>query len=456
MKITQDEVVDRQTVLHIELEEEDLATYLDRGYRRVIQHTMIPGFRKGKAPRAVVERYLGRARLLNETLDYMVPDVTQRAIAEQSLETAGMPDIELLELEPVTLKATVALVPQVDLGAYQDIRVEENPIEVTEEDVLERLQDMQRSTAPWEPVDRPVKIGDMLNLRVVGTVEGRNILDEDNAVYIVEEEGALPFRGFCRHLEGAVVGVPRDFDLVISDDHHDTQLAGKEAHFTATVSEIKERKLPDLDDEFAKSVDDGFESLAALREAVERELKDKARDTQLAQFQQATMDELLKVATVEVPPLLVEHEVQNMVARRDQFVDRLNISRDDYVRLTGKMEEQSLEEMRERAVEAIHRTYALVTLAEREGLDVSDEEVAERAQAIEEAATEEAKRPISRKVDSEDMKRSIRETLIIEKALDRLAAIARAEVQEPSRQEQESYSETQNPENGGDAGDNQT
>ena len=112
LKITQEEVVDQQTVLHIELEEEDLGSYLDRGYRRVVQRTMIPGFRKGKAPRSIVEQYVGRESLLNESLDFLVPDVTDRAIAEQALETAGTPAVELTEMEPVTLKAPLHWLPK--------------------------------------------------------------------------------------------------------------------------------------------------------------------------------------------------------------------------------------------------------------------------------------------------------------------------------------------------------
>ena len=456
MEITQDEVVDRQTVLHIELEEEDLVPYLDQGYRRVVQHAMIPGFRKGKAPRAVVERYLGRPSLLNEVIDFMVPEVAQRAIAAQDLETAGTPDVELLALEPVTLVATVALAPDVDLGAYKDIRVVEVPFEVTEEDVQEGLHKLQKDAAPWEPVERPVKLGDMLTLSAVGTIEGRSILEETDAVYVAEEGSAIPFLGFSGHLEGAVVGVPTNFDLVISDEYPDAELVGKEAHFEVTVSEIKERNLPPLDDEFAKSLDDGDESLAALRESVERDLKDEARNAQQTQYREAALDELLKVATVELPPMLVDHEVEHMVSKRDRFVDRLSIRMDDYLRFTGKTEEQIQKEMREHAIERFSRSYALATLAEHEGLEVSDEEIDEKVQEIAASDTKEGEDLKSQGLDSEEVMGSIREMLLMERALDRLTDIAGADPQEPSGQGESSHEEKQDPEDGGDKGDIQT
>jgi len=149
VKITAEEAVDRQTVLQIELEDEDLDPYLDRGYRKVVQRTIIPGFRKGKAPRRIVETYIGRESLLNEVMDDMLPEVTVRAIEEQALDAAGLPRIELIGLEPFTFKATIPLVPEIDLGAYRDIRIEQEPAEVTQEDIDNRLDQVRQSQATW-------------------------------------------------------------------------------------------------------------------------------------------------------------------------------------------------------------------------------------------------------------------------------------------------------------------
>ncbi|MCH7786051.1 MAG: trigger factor, partial [Chloroflexi bacterium] len=183
MKVNQEEVIDRQTVLNIELEDEDLDPYLDRGYRRVVQRTVIPGFRKGKAPRRIVENFLGRESLLNEVLDSMLPEVTSQAIDRQELEAAGLPRIELLNLTPLTLKATVPLKPEIDLGAYREIRIDKDSAEVSAEDVQERLEQLQHSMASWEPVERAVKMGDMVTMEATGTVDERPILTETDALY---------------------------------------------------------------------------------------------------------------------------------------------------------------------------------------------------------------------------------------------------------------------------------
>ena len=455
MKITQEEVVERQTVLHIELEEEDLDTYLDRGYKRAVQHAAIPGFRKGKAPRSIVERYMGRESLLNESLDFMLPDVTQRAIDAQDLETSGLPSVELLDLEPVTLKATVPLTPQVDLGAYRDVRVEDVVAEVTGDDVRQHLDEMLTKAASWEPVDRPVSAGDMVTMDVVGTVGDRKILEQKDAVYVVEEQEALPFPDFHQHIQAAKVGVPAEFDLTLSEDHPDATLAGQEAHFTVTVSEVKEQKLPELDDEFAKSVGNEYESLAELREAVERDLTTDAEDSQKTQYREAALDELLKAATVELPPLLVEHEVEHMVARRDRFVDSLKIRKDDYLTFTGKTEEQIREEMIEHATERLNRSHALATLADREGLSVSDEEIDQKIQSIVESDDEGVESLKEQDVNSDEVRSSVEESLFVGKAMDHLVAIARGEVPESSSQEESSDTGDEDQEKGGETVDTQ-
>ena len=195
MKITQEEVVERQTVLHIELEDEDLDVYLDQGYRRAVQRTVIPGFRKGKAPRRILENFLGRESLLNEVLDSMLPEVTGRAITEQELDAAGLPQIELMELDPFTVKATVPLTPEIDLGSYRDLRLTPESGEVTEEDIQERLDQMRHSMASWEPAERAAEMGDMVTMKALATVEGRTVLDEKDAVFFLDEHTTRPFRG---------------------------------------------------------------------------------------------------------------------------------------------------------------------------------------------------------------------------------------------------------------------
>ena len=437
-------------MLHIELEEEDLGPYLDRGYRRVVQQVNIPGFRKGKAPRTVLERYLGRESLLNEAVEFMLPDVTQRAVMEQNLETAGHPKLELEELDPVKVKATVALTPNVELGAFRSIRVTEEKVEVTEDDIVGRLEQMRKEAAAWEPVERPVNLGDMVTMNVVGSVEGQDVLNETDAVYIAEEGSVLPFPGFSEKLKGAPIGESIEFDLGISEDYPDASVAGQDAHFTITVSDAKEQALPDLDDEFAKGVGDGFETLDAMRESVEAEMTSQAEEAQDTKFRETALDELLKLGTVELPPLLIDHEIEHMVDRRDRFTQSLNMSTDDYLKITGKTEEDIEGEMREQAVERFSRSYALSKLAEVESLEVSADEIDERVTELKESEDDRVGALGDGGLDSEEARDSIRETLLLRKALDRLTEIAKGGSANPSTGGAEPASDEKGEDEGGE------
>jgi len=437
VKITQEEIVQRQTVLLIEMEDDDLGIYLDRGYRRIVQKTMIPGFRKGKAPRAIVERFVGRESLLRESLDSMLPEITERAITEQSLDTVGLPKVELEELDPLIIKATVALKPEVDLGAYSEIRVEESAVEVSEDAVEEGINRLVSEAGSWVPVERPVAIGDMVTMTATGSVDGRSILDEKDSVHVLEEGASTPVPGFSESLVGVEVGTQKEFTLAVPDDHSDASLAGKEASFSVTVSEIKERQLPELDDEFAKSVGDGFDSVAALREHVESNLQDQAEKERTEQYRQDVINSLLEGATIELPPLLVEHELEHLVSRRAQFVDSLNIQMDDFLRLTGKTEEQTREELKDQATERITGSFALTKLAEVEGITVSEDDIDERVQTMAASSSDPARFLENPELKSEEAKDSIRQNILIERAVDCLVSIARGETAETTTIEPE-------------------
>ena len=455
MKITQEEVVERQTVLRIELEDDDMAPYLDRGYRKVVQHAAIPGFRKGKAPRSIVERYLGRESLIQEALDSLLPEVTERAIEAQKLETTGAPSVELLELDPVTVKATVALTPTVDIGEYATIRVEDKPVETTEDDVQQRLEELRKLEAPWEPVERPVKLGDMVTMDAMGHIDETGIMNSEDQVYAVEADSPLPFPGFAEELAGMEAGVAKGFSLDIPGGHVDARLAGKTAHFDVTIKDVKERRLPDLEDEFAKGVGDGFETLADLRHSIEQELKDEADQAQTTQYREAALDELVAGATFEFPPMMVDHEVQHMVQRRDQFVQQLNVSMDDYLRFTGKTDGEIRDEMREHAIERLNRSFALTTLAEREGLEVSDQDMDEKVKELVSSREESGDGEADSRIDleSEEVRASIRDSLLVEKSVERLVAIAKGDLTE-SKPESDSAAEgDDDPDEGGEPDD---
>ncbi len=437
MKITQEEVVDRQAVLQIELEDEDMAPYLERAYRRVVQRTNVPGFRKGKAPRSIIEGILGRETLVSESLDDVLPAVTHQAISEQELDVAGTPSVELVALAPVTLKATVPLTPAVDLGGYRDIRVEEDRVEISDEDLDAEIESLRQGAAVWEPVERAVEFGDRITMSALGHVGEESIIDADDTEYPVDEEAALPFDGFAREIVGAEIGSPFEFHLPIPGDYFNTSIAGKEAHFRITVKEIKERSLPDLDDEFAKGVGDGYDTLEELRESVRSRMVTEAEGARDTKLREDALDKLVEGAEFDIPPLLIDHEIEHMTERRDQFVSQMNVTLDEYYKFTGKSEEEQLEEMREQAVDRFSRTHALFNLARAEGIEVSDEEIEQRIADLREAASGDGGGVDESRLDSPEARATIRESMLVQKAMDRLVEIAGGQTDGTTAMEEE-------------------
>ncbi|MXY46883.1 MAG: trigger factor, partial [Chloroflexi bacterium] len=416
-----------QTVLHIELEDEEVRPYIDIGYQKVKPLISYPGFRKGRVPRHIALQMLGREALLNEVLDTMLPEVTGRAIDEQQIEPGGMPEMELLDLDPVTFTATVPLRPEVELGDYRDIRVEVEQTEVDEEDVEERLEQLRGSVSSWEPVERPVAMGDMVTMTATGTVEGDTILDETDTVYLLVEDADRPFPGFAEALVGAEIDTPSEFALTVADDFPVDEFAGQQVQVSVTVSDIKERILPELDDEFAKSIGEGYDSLEALREQIVEELNTEAENAVNEELRESAINSLIEGATTTIAPVIIQHEVNYMLNEQAQTLARINIRMDDYMRSIGSSETELREQMREQAEMRIKRAVALEKLGEAEDIAVEDEEVDERIQSIIEVNRQESPEGIEMPEITDDIRANIRRAMHSQKVMERLVEIAKGE-----------------------------
>lgn len=444
MRITQGEIVDLQTVLHIEMEDEEVRPYIDIGYQKVKPLISYPGFRKGRVPRHIALQMLGRETLLNEVLDTMLPEVTGRAMDEQELEPGGMPEMEVLDLDPVTFKATVPLRPQVELGEYRDIRVEVEQSEIGEEDVQERLERLRSSMASWEPVERPVQMDDMVTMTATGTVDDNTILDETDTVYLLVEDADRPFPGFPEALVGAELDTPKEFELTVADDFPVDEYAGQPVQVTVTVSDVKERILPELDEEFVQEIGEGYDSMEALREQIEEELKTESENAAEQEVRESAMSSLLEGASAVIAPVIIDNEVNYMFNEQAQTLARMNIRFDDYLRSVGSSEDELREQLREEAVNRIKRAVALEKLGEAEGIDVSDDDVEERIESLMEQNREQYPNAPDTPEITDDMRSSIRRMMHSERVMERLVEIAKGEapdIAEPSEESEEPEAE---------------
>lgn len=423
VRVTKEASSPVEVILNVEMDAADEDPYIDRSYRRTVGRLNIPGFRKGKAPRSIVENYVGRIALVQEALDFMIPETLNQALQDEEIQAFVEPRVEVLELEPVTFKATVPLEPSVDLGDFYDIRLEKEPVEITEEEVDQVLERIRREMAPWEPVNRPVQFGDLLNLNVVGEMDGEQVVNDDAVDYIPETTNVLPFPGFAENLEAMEEGQDKDFTITIPEDYPRPEYAGKEVAFKVEVLSVKEKTLADLDDEFAKGVGEGFDDMEALRAHILERITGEAEAQSDYSFQEQSMSSLLESATITASDLLLEREIQNMQDERERMLRNQRLDLDTYLSYVGKTEEEFQEELRPVAEDRLNRMLVVRKLAQEEELEVSPEEIQEEIESMLANASDENVNAMRRALNSEGTRDSIRASLLNQKVMGRLVEI---------------------------------
>lgn len=435
MKVTQDAIVDRQAVLHIDVDAEELEEHLARAYRRLVGRVAVPGFRKGKAPRPIFERQYGRERLVEEALESLVPATVTKAIETQGLEATSTPHVSVVEREPLPkLKATVPLKPVIELGDYKSLRFEDRPEPVTDDRVESVIARVRESQATFEPVDRPLAMEDMA---VLGTVEckvgDRVVLSGKDTEYMLKADATYPAEGFASQLEGMRANETRTFSLKLPDNFRDTVAAGKQGDFTVTVSGVKQKNLPALDDEFAKSLGEGVQTLDELRTKVRTELEKQASEAHRNLLEGKALDALVDRTKFEIPPLLIEHETEHLLVDQQEALARYKISFQDYMQSAGKTGEQLVNETRGSADRRVKRSLVLQELVKAEDVSVSEEEVGAELERLRAGARTPQE---TASLETESTRENIRSLLTRRKALERLVDTVQQtdSVQQPTQQ----------------------
>ena len=428
MIITREDSEARQVVLNVELEPSDIEQHLQRVYRQLVNRVQIPGFRKGKAPRSVVETFLGRDAMVQEGLDSIVTSSLNQALEQESLEPFGEPEIDSLELDPVSFKATVPLEPEVDLGDFRGIRLERDPVEITDEQVTEVLEQLQRGNGVWEPREDAVRFGDMVNLDVDGTIEGNRVLLERGVDFVPQQENPIPFPGFSVYLEGMNSGEDKEFTLTVPEDYRDAAIAGKECRFEVKVLEVKEFRLPDLDDEFAKGVGEGYDSMDELQDDIRQRLYNDAQEAAGRELREKALQQVIEGANVVYPPLTEQRELERMVEDRAQALREHRLQAEDYVAEAGKSDDEVRTELRPQAVERLTRFLVLRQLSREEGIEVTDGDVEDEIDQM--AGTGESQEAIRNAFSTDNARSAIRSAILSRKVQERLGEIAESGAEE--------------------------
>lgn len=431
MKVSTTQGERREAVLTVELDNEDVEPYLQQAYRQAVRRLSIPGFRKGKAPRRIVEQMYGRGYLLNQAMDTLIQEFTFKAVAVEGLELGGTPAVEMNDFDPPAFTAIIPLVPSVDLGDYESVRAGKDEVSVAEEEVDAILEQFRVQTAVWEPAEDAVQMDDLINLTISGWIdeedgERRSVVHSEETDYIPRPGTGFPVPGLDEGLAGLTLGGPQSFEVAAPEDFANADVAGKTVRFEATIHSIKRRKLADLDDDFAREIDSEYDSLDALRDRIRADLTERAEQIARVRHESEALAQVVEGASVEISPLIVEREIDNYVREREETIKAGRLTFEDYqeyLSWQGMSEEEVRDQSRPKVEVRLKRAYVLRALAEQFGIEATDEDV--------DAEIEEVVGNVQAQADDvralfEDPERrqSIRRALVQRKTLARITEIA--------------------------------
>lgn len=408
------------------------AEVVDATYERVLQRlasrAKIEGFRPGRAPRSLVESRIGPAALREEVVETMVPQVVQQALDEKSLDPIETPDVEVLELErgrPARLKATVSVMPEVTLADASTLKTEapDHSHEVTDEMVERRLDDLREPMAEITPVEREVRMGDIAVIDIEVEVDGKPVASESRKATEAEVKEGVLLPELIAVLPGTFTGEAREARVRFPDDYSNPELAGKDAVIRVTVQGVKEKVLPALDDELAKSLSGGKQETAeAYREAVRGDLHESAQALTKMEREQAVVKAIVDASSVEVPEALIERELTAQLESLERSVNRQGLKLDVYLQYLGKTVDQWMAGERPDAEARLKVDLVLGEFARREALEPSDEEV-DRFIEEQAAADDELKGQVDALKKSASVRRYFASRLRRRRVLERLLEV---------------------------------
>jgi trigger factor len=429
VKTNTTELPDSRVRVEVEVPTDALERELRSAATDLGREMRVPGFRAGKVPAEVVLRQVGREAVLDEAVRRGLPGWYEEALADAGIQTVGDPQVDLSDLPakgaPLAFTIEVGVVPPAQLGDYKGVEVGRREPRADEQEVQAELERLRESHASLETVDRAADEGDFVVMDYVGSVDGEPFEGGEGRGQVVELGSGRLIPGFEDQLKGVGAGEERTVELAFPDDYPAEQLAGQDASFAVEVKEVKEKRLPELDDDFAVEAG-GYDSLAELREEIESRIAQAEERAIEAEFREAAVDAVVADAKIEVPKELVHSKAHEMWHRTARRLQAQGVSPEQYLAMTGKSEEELVVESEPEAETALKREAVLAAVVEAEGIDVSDEEVEQalRASAPPDASDKQLKRALKR-ARSQGADEALREDIAMRKAVDLIVESAK-------------------------------
>ena len=411
--------------LTIEVSAEELDKAMEKAYQKQKSRISLPGFRKGKAPRKMIESMYGKGVFMEDAVNSLVPQEYSKAIADCDLEIVSQPEINVTQMEPgkaLIFTADVATKPEVTLGDYKGVEVPKTEIAVTDEEVdaeVKKEQDKNSRTVVVE--DRAAANGDITTIDFEGFVDGVAFDGGKGSDYALTLGSGTFIPGFEDQLVGANTGDHVEVKVTFPEEYQAKELAGKEAVFQCDVKKIETKEVPELDDEFAKDVSE-FDTLAEYKEDVKKNLTEKKEKEARTAKENAAVDKAIENAQMDIPDLMIQTQCRQMM---DDFARRMQqqgLSMDQYFQFTGQSMDKMMEDMKPQALKRIQTRLVLEKIAETENTQPSEEEITEEIQKMADAYKMEAYK--IREAIGEDGIEQLKKDLSVQKAVTLIADAA--------------------------------
>ena len=386
-------------VLEIEVTADEFEVGLDQAYRKARHDITVPGFRKGKAPRKVIEAAYGAGVFYEDAVNLTFPKAYAEAVVEAKLDPVDQPNVELVEFPTnsgYVFKATVTLYPEITLGEYKGLSAERKVTEVTDADIDREIERLRERNARLESADKAVENGDVAVIDFEGFVDGVPFEGGKAEKYNLYVGSGSFVPGFEDQVVGMKEGEEKDINITFPEGYNE-ELGGKDAVFKVKVHDVKQKILPDLDDEFVKDVSE-FDTLDQLRDNARKKMTETAEAAADEDFINSIMDKIVDNASVELPKVLVENQMDLMMNEQEMMLQQQGMSMEKFAEMVGQTVEQIRESARPTAEKAVKTELALNRIAELENLEVSDEELEEEYKQMADMY----------KVDADTVKKSIR------------------------------------------------
>ena len=367
--------------LNVTIEAEKFDEAIKKVYFKSAKYFNIPGFRKGKAPMNIVEKYYGKEIFYEDAFNEVVPEELEKAVEENKLQVVSRPDIEVTQIgkgQDLIFTAVFQTKPEAELGKYKGVEIKKIEYKVTDEDVEHELGHMQEHNSRLISVeDRPVEKGDIANINFEGFVDGVAFEGGKAENHDLEIGSNTFIPGFEDQIIGMKIDEEKDIQVKFPDEYFSKDLAGKDAIFKVKVNEIKKKELPTLDDEFAKDVSE-FDTLKELKESIKKKQQEQNDERAKYETQDAVMKAVCENVKVDIPSGMIETETENMVKDMEQRLSYQGLKLDQYLQMMGKTKEEMQKEYEPQAIEAIKSRLAIEAVIKAEKIEVPDIDVEEK------------------------------------------------------------------------------